>query len=335
MSLGTLERDAPSLFKNGPSALSQLAVYSALALFLMVADARFNVTGPVRQAVSIVIYPMQWAMMQPVRWVSDATGYLQSLESAQDEVQAARKRMAGMALKASQVDLLTQENVHLRGLLGLRGRLEVPAQPAQVIYEAPDSYTRRLVIDKGQSAGVAAGSPVMDELGVLGQVTRVQPFTSEITLLVDRDQAIPVLNPRTGARSVAYGDASNLRADGMELRFMSNDADVQAGDVLTTSGVDGVYPPGLPVAKVVSVERRAESAFTRIYCLPLARMQGSRHVMVLTPLDELKAVEPPDLVAPVAEVESKKGREDKSIQRRSSESSRRLPGQGASESEAP
>src|SRR5690606_17204501 len=137
------------------------------------------------------------------------------------------------------------------------------------------------VLDKGQVAGIEAGSPVVDDLGVLGQVTRVQPFSSEVTLLSDRDQAIPVMVARTGARSVAYGDASNIRTDGMELRFMPNDADVQVGDELVTSGVDGVYMAGLPVAKVIEVERRSQSPFMRIYCEPMARIDGAQHVLVM------------------------------------------------------
>jgi len=149
-----------------------------------------------------------------------------------------------------------------------------------VLYDAADPYTRKVIIDKGLTQGVEAGSPVIDESGVLGQVTRVHPLVSEVTLLTDREHAIPVLNTRTGARSVAYGNPS-ARGGLLELRFMAGNADVQAGDLLTTSGVDGVYPPGLPVAKVLKVERRADSGFARIECAPQALVDGARHVMVL------------------------------------------------------
>ena len=155
-----------------------------------------------------------------------------------------------------------------------------------MLYDTADPYTRRVVVDQGQMAGVELGAPVLDEKGVLGQVTRVHPFVSEVTLLIDRDQAIPVLNLRTGVRGVAYGDPVAGHAGGMELRFMPSNADIQEGDLLTTSGVDGVYPPGLPVANVVRVERRADSAFARIYCVPIAEVQGARHVMLLKPMTE-------------------------------------------------
>lgn len=314
MSIGTLERSAPSMFKQGPSALSQLLAYSALALFLMVADARFKVVEPVRQVVSTVLYPVQWVMVQPIRFFAGGVSYFENLADAQAEAHEARRSMLAMAQRANQSDQLLQENEHLRQLLELRNRVTVPAKAAQVIYDTPDPYARRVVIDKGQVAGLIAGSPVIDERGVLGQVTRVQPFLSEVSLLVDRDQAIPVLNQRTGERSVAYGDPSALRSDGMELRFMPSNADVQEGDLLTTSGVDGVYPSGLPVATVTKVERRAESAFARIYCEPVARLQGARHVMVLTPMDQVL----PDTPHAPLPGEAKE-RADKSVGRRSSE----------------
>ena len=119
--------------------------------------------------------------------------------------------------------------------------------------------------------------------GVLGQVTRVYPLSSEVTLMIDKDAAIPVLNTRTQARSAAFGSAAVV-GGGMEMRFMAGNADVQPGDTVTTSGVDGVYPPGLPVAKVVSVDRKLDSGFARIVLAPIAHPDGVRHVMVIEPI---------------------------------------------------
>lgn len=284
MPLGTLDRTAPTLFKHGPSPLSRLTLYSALALFLMVADARFHVADPLRKAVATVLYPLQWLMLQPVELAGKGAQYFQSLQAAQQAADEASKKMAQMSVRAGEADQLLRENAELRQLLALRERLDTPAQAAQVLYDAADPYTRRIMVDRGQLAGVEPGSPVVDAAGVLGQVTRVFPMLSEVTLLIDRDQAIPVLNLRTGARSVAYGDPVAGPGGGMELRFTPANADVQEGDLLTTSGVDGLYPAGLPVARVLRVERRADSAFARIYCAPLAQVHGARHVMVLKPL---------------------------------------------------
>lgn len=298
MSLGTLERSAPPFFKQGPSALARLAMFSALAVFMMVADARFQLTSPFRQAVATVLYPVQWLMLKPVEFATHGASYFQSLQAAQDDLDTARRRMTLMGQRANQAEQLVMENARLRKLLALRDRLETSAQAAEVVYDTADPFTRRVVLDRGQMGGVELGAPVMDEAGVLGQVTRVFPLVSEVTLLIDRDQAIPVLNVRTGVRGVAYGDPVAGHAGGMELRFMPANADIREEDLLTTSGVDGLYPPGLPVARVVRVERSADSAFARIYCVPLAQVQGARHVVVLKPLGDT-GLPRPESVPPV------------------------------------
>ncbi len=280
MSLGTLDRTPPPIFKQGPSALSKLILFSALALFLMVADSRFNVTQPLRAVLATALYPVQWLALQPVR-VGRAVGdYFITARQAQAQSEAASQIMATQAIRSSQVEQLTLENSRLRKLLDLREQLKVDAVTAEVLYDAADPYTRKIIIGKGMAQGIVLGSPVIDEFGVLGQVTLVHPLVSEVTLIIDRDLAIPVLNVRTGARSLAFGDAG---AGGLELRFMGSTADVQQGDLLTTSGVDGVYPPGLPVARIDTIERRAESAFARIHCIPLALVSGARHLLVLQP----------------------------------------------------
>lgn len=283
MPLGTLDGTPPPFFRQGPSALSKLTFCSVLALFLMVADARFSLVQPLRVVLATVLYPVQWLALRPVVWSQESSKYLESRSTSQSNEEATRRKLDLQSLRANQVEQLSLENARLRQLLGLRERVTTPSLTAQVLYDAADPYTRKVIIDRGMSTGVEAGSPVLDEAGVLGQVTRVYPLVSEVTLVTDRDQAIPVLNTRTGARGVAFGDPA-LRANGLELRFMAANADVQVGDLLTTSGVDGVYPPGLPVAKVSKVDRRADSAFARISCLPLALVAGVGHVMVLKPL---------------------------------------------------
>ena len=293
MPLGTLDRTPPPFFKQGPSALSKLMVCSALAIFLMVADTRFRITGPLRSVVAIVLYPVQWLAMQPVHAVDWSGQYFESLRTAQAAEARVRQELAAQAVRAHQVEDLALENARLRALLELRERVTTPSQAAQVLYEAADPYTRKVIIDKGQAQGVVPGSPVIDESGVLGQVTRVHPVVSEVTLITDRDQAIPVLNARTGQRSAAYGDPTGTHGGSLELRFMAGNADVQVGDLLTTSGIDGVYPPGLPVAKVDKIERRADSAFARIYTRPQASVDGARHVMVLKPVGSQLPARPP------------------------------------------
>jgi rod shape-determining protein MreC len=152
---------------------------------------------------------------------------------------------------------------------------------------------------------VALGAPVVDDQGVIGQVTRVYALVSEVTLLADKEAAIPVLNPRTQQRAAAFGVGGNPGA--MELRFTSANADVQPGDVLQTSGIDGVYPPGLPVARVVTVERRVETGFARIALAPVAPPDGVRHVLVLEPLSRQMPARPEPVVPEKPEKAPKKG----------------------------
>lgn len=300
MPLGTLDRSPPPFFKQGPSALSKLVVFSALALFLMVADVRFQLTKPIRSALATALYPVQWLVLQPVQALSQAGGYFTSLHQAQRSEAVALQRLAAQAGQSLQLDQLQLENQRLRELLSMRERITTPATGAQVLYDAADPYSRKVVIDRGQTHGIQPGSPVIDDSGVLGQVTRVYPLVSEVTLLVDRDQTIPVLNTRTGARNVAYGQPS-ATGDGMELRYTLANADIVEGDLLTTSGVDGVYPPGLPVARVTQVERRAESSFTRIRCEPLARVQGALHLLVLTPVGPSLPPSRPEAKSPLTQ----------------------------------
>ncbi len=283
MPLGTLGREPPPFFRQGPSALSKLAVCSALAVLMMVADVRFNVMQEVRMVLAAVLYPVQWLALRPVVLGQFGVQYFSALTVAQAEKEAALKASSVQSLRANQVEQLLLENTRLRKLLVLRDRLQSNAVAAQVIYDAADPFSRKVVIDKGAYDQVALGSPVLDESGVLGQVTRVYPMASEVTLITDRDHAIPVLNTRTGARGVAFGDVST-RADAMEVRYMAANADVAIGDLLTTSGVDGVYPPGLPVARVEKVERRVDAVFARIDCVPLAAVAAAGHVLVLEPV---------------------------------------------------
>jgi rod shape-determining protein MreC len=305
MPLGTLDRTPPPFFKQGPSALSKLMVCSALALFLMVADARFKITQPLRAAVATVLFPVQWLALRPVLAVRIASDYFESLGSAQAREQAARRKLAEQSLRASQNEQLVLENQQLRKMLALRERTTSPAQAAEVLYEAADPYTRKVIIDKGLTQGIEPGSPVIDEAGVIGQVTRVHPLISEVTLVTDSEHAVPVLNTRTGVRGIAYGDP---HGSGLELRYMATNADVQAGDLLTTSGVDGVYPAGIPVAKVEKVEKRPDSAFARIVCKPQALVEGARHVMVVKPVSTQMPPRPaPEETAPA----SKKGAQRK------------------------
>jgi rod shape-determining protein MreC len=287
MPLGTLDRTPPSFFRQGPSALSKLIFFSALALFLMVADVRFRMLEPLRAAVTVALLPVQRTLAVPLDILQGGSTYMQGLAAAEAEVRTARRTLVAQSELAARAEVLAQENERLRGLLDLSNALQVRTIAAEVMFEAADPFSRKVFIDRGQAQGVVVASPVINENGVLGQVTRVFPLSAEVTLMTDREFAIPVLNMRTRQRSVAFGGASSTHSSGtqggIELRFMSGNADVQEGDMLQTGGLDGVYPPGLAVARVLKVERRAEGGFARVSLAPAATSDGVRHVLVLEP----------------------------------------------------
>lgn len=278
------ERRTPHIFAHGTSPATKLVLFGLLSLVLMVVDGRMHITSPVRQAVATAIYPLQWLMGQPVQLWQQGQQYMKDLRQAQQEIEAAHKQALLLGERINHVEYLEQENERLRGLLELRARVPTRALTAEVSYEAPDPFTNRLVIDKGLLAGVRAGAPVLDSSGVLGQVTEVFALTSEVRVVTDREQTVPVMNLRTGLRMVASGEARQRPGKGLELRFVPAGSDVQEGDMLVTSGIDGYYPPGMPVGVIDFVEAHSDAPFVRIFAQPIAKIHSARYVMVLEPV---------------------------------------------------
>ncbi len=279
--LGTFESTPPPFFRQGYSSLTKLIFFSALSVFLMVADRRLTVIGPLRSTIATALNPAQRALLIPVNWVTTSTDYARNLHDAVSSEAQTRKALVEQSHKALQADQLAAENRRLRALLELRPSVTVKSMAADVLYEAGDLYSRKIYIDRGSAQGVVGGSPVMTELGLVGQVTRIYPLTAEVTLLVDKEAAVPVLNARTNQRYAAYGGTGPDAP--MELRFVSASSDLQEGDKLYTSGLDGTYPPGLPVGTVTDVQRGPAGGFSRIIVKPEASMERLHHVLVLDP----------------------------------------------------
>ena len=281
MALESLDRSPPPFFRVGFAPLTKLFFFSALSLLLVFGDKQLQFTKPLRAGLSTLILPVQWLVLQPGEALSAMGSYFQNLDQAQKNLKAAELKVLQQSVRSQQVEQLQIENQNLRQLMGLQANMAVASQTAEVLFDVPDPYNQRIVIDRGLLKNVALGSPVIDAGGVVGQVTRVYPLTSEVTLLTDRDQSIPVLNSRTGARNITSGDVlAGLPM--IELKFVPASADVKEGDLLTTSGIDGVYPAGLQVARISHIERRVDISFARIHARPLAELKG-RHVLVLQP----------------------------------------------------
>ena len=284
MALDSLDRSPPPFFRQGLPALSKLVLLGLLSLLLMSADHRFGLSRPVRSAISVVLAPMQWVALLPQRASASLQAYFTGIDEARDAAQQYQARTIAQAQRLQQAEQLLQENLHLRELLELRNDMAGPAKAVQALYETADPYSHNIVIDKGALSGITPGSAVVDVAGVVGQVTRVYPLSSEVTLLTDRDQSIPVLNARTGHRYIAAGDPTTLGGS-LELRFVPASADLQDGDLLTTSGIDGVYPAGLQVGRIRQIDRRIDNAFAKVHATPMAQARG-RHMLVLPPVSD-------------------------------------------------
>ena len=275
-----MEQAAPPLFKQGPSALARLFFFAVLAMTLLVADTRFDALRYARGVLGTALYPVQRGVLAPTEWLGGIARHFESLERVESANQQLAREKAALAQTALRAASLEAENAHLRGLVGLREGLKAKSVAAEILYDARDPFSRKVIIDRGAGDGVDRGQPVIDEAGVVGQVTRVFAMSSEVTLLTDREQAIAVQNLRTGVRGIAYGGSNGGSAGFVDLRFMPSNVDVQKDDLLVTSGLDGVFPQGLPVARVQSVERNAAYQFARILCMPLGGTERNRHVLI-------------------------------------------------------
>ncbi|WP_244847643.1 rod shape-determining protein MreC [Caballeronia sp. SL2Y3] len=299
-----MEYSPPPLFKQGPSALARLIFFVVLAIALLVSDVRFNTLEIVRGILGAGLYPLQRAALVPRDIFMGAADLAVTSATLRSENRKLADKNLELSIKAGDAAQLNIENAHLRALLNLQSRATTQTTPAEIQYDTRDPFTQKVVIGKGSQQGIQDGAPVVDEEGVIGQVTRVFPMQSEVTLLTDKDQAVPVQIARTGLRSVIYGTP---KGDTLDLRFVPISADVQVGDQLVTSGLDGVYPPGLAVAKVLRVDKQADTAFARVVCVPVAAVRGARQLLVL----HYNVNVPPNPVEVEAAAAAKEAKENK------------------------
>jgi rod shape-determining protein MreC len=294
-----MDRSPPPFFKQGPSANARLAFFALLGIALLVIDSRTGMLNAMRQGIGTVLYPLQRTLLVPRDALSLSSDYFGEINRLRAENAELRRIETANARMLLQVEQLAQENRQLRELTGARDRSAVRSVVAEVLYDTRDPFTRKLVLDKGLQQGVASGQPVVDANGVVGQITRVFPLSAELTLITDRNMTIPVQVQRNGMRAIAFGGAEPGR---MELRFMSVNADLKDGDVVVTSGLDSLYPAGLPVGRIVSVDRGRTGNFARVLVDPIAGVDQSRMLLVLL-VDRTGL--PPVPAAPEASVDAR------------------------------
>ena len=277
-----MEHTPPAFFNRGPAPVVRLTFFALLSLALIVLDARFRYTEGLRGALAVATQPFQVAASAPVAAVRRAADFCASQSQLSAENVELRTKLAEARLAAQRFEAAAAEGSRLKQLMGAAERFPGSAAPAEILYNGRDPFSRRVLVDKGTRDGVRPGSPVIDEAGVVGQVTRVHALLAEVTLLTDKDQAIPIQVVRNGLRAVAFGGGTSGL---LELRYLAANAEIVNGDKLVTSGIDGVYPPGLPVATVTRVERDATNIFARVLCQPAAGIDRGRIVLLLTPIE--------------------------------------------------
>ncbi|MFC7652386.1 rod shape-determining protein MreC [Pseudoduganella danionis] len=285
-----MEYSPPPLFKQGAPARVKMMVFACISIALLLADSRVRTLQTVRKVAGTILYPLQMAALMPRDALYGVGDYFSSLSSLEKQVRELKRQQIASALLLQQAQQRVAENNQLRRLIDAREHLPIKSMLAEILYDARDVNSRKIILDRGSQQGLVLGLPVIDNQGVVGQVTRVFPFTSEVTLLTDKEQAIPVQLLRNGLRSVAYGRG---KAGTLELRFTAPNADIQVGDIVVTSGLDGVYPAGLAVARVSQVENSAAGSFGGVICQPLGGISNNAQLLVLLSVPDMPP-RPPD-----------------------------------------
>lgn len=272
------EREAISLFKRGPGAEFRLLVLVVLSLALLVIDARWTVLEPVRQNLSLALYPFQRLVLLPGEVAGSINNWIDAGKLVRTEKEALQRQRIELAQLATHAAQLDAENQQLRRLLNVADRALQDSVAVEVLYEPANAFNRHLVFNKGSSSGIRPGMPVIDEGGVVGQVVRVTPFTSEAALLTDDKVSIPVQILRNGLRLILFGGSVPGK---VEVRFLTAETDILSGDTLVTSGVGGLFPAGLPVARVDEVRHDSALGFSLALATPLAHPERYRHFLIL------------------------------------------------------
>lgn len=265
---------------------NKLIVLVVLSVILLVLDNHYSGVGKGKKYAALLLYPMQWVSNKPVQLYE----YINNLFQSQDYLLNENKRLtsenARLKMEARQVSLQSRELSELKTLAQLQELGLSSSATAEVVSSGDDPLaSNHLIINKGSQAGVVTGDAVVDEHGLMGQVTELQHLSSKISLITDNHIVIPVMVERTGVRTLVYGGGGTL-----SLRYFPTDADLQPNDVLLTSGLDSVYPVGIPVARVVQTSRNAGTPYYKVVLQPSAALHASKYVLVLPQKEQAQAV---------------------------------------------
>jgi rod shape-determining protein MreC len=294
-------QQTPAFFVRGPSPFSRMVFFCALSVSIMAIDARLNYLSHVRQAFIAALHPLEVLANAPSEWYRDINKYFSVHNQLVQENYALKQQAFEHQVMLQRLSTIQAENVHLRSLLNG----DIPIQPKAILGEIShmgrDPFTHTVVVNRGSQHNIKAGQAVVDSNGVIGQVTRVYPFTSEVTLITDKELSIPIQIERNQLRAIAFGEGNNT----LDIPYLPANVDIKVGDKLVTSGIDGVYPAGLAVATVTKIEQNSESPFAKIVSTPVAGVSNHLQLLLLE-LPEAKESDTPQ-PASAEVIEHKKG----------------------------
>ncbi len=269
------------LFQRG-SPFTRLVFFIAISIALMVADQRYHHLDSVRDVLSGAIAPLRYAVDMPSQAIDWAATGLATRGRLIERVEHLERINLRLRARQQRFETLRSENDRLRTLLESSAKREDRVLISELLSVDLDPYRQQVVINHGSQSGAYRGQPVIDAEGVMGQLIEVGPMTSTALLISDPNHALPVQINRNGLRTIASGTGE---PDRLELLYIPNNADIQVGDLVVTSGLGGTFPANYPVASVDVVERRPGQPFARVEARPMAKLGRSREVLLVWPDD--------------------------------------------------
>jgi rod shape-determining protein MreC len=272
------------LFNKGPSLLSKLLLLTFISIILMGVDFRFHYLKEIRQFTNVFTKPLHAVLNLPNDIYNVTAQYFSNQSRLIHDNETLKLDIDQLKGDLQRLDFIDQENDRLRNLLEVKNTHKFKTEAVSIIYSRFDPFNQKIIIDGGQNKDFQPGQPVIDALGLVGQISSVYPETSEVTLIIDKKMSVPIQIQRNGLRAITNGNGQN---ETISLSYLPNSVDVVKGDILKTSGIDTIYPEGIAVAEVLEINHDPKLPFARIICKPLSAIHNHSHVLVVTPINKM------------------------------------------------
>ena len=272
------------LFNKGPSLLSKLLLLIFISILLMGIDFRFHYLKSIRQFTNVLTKPFHAVLNLPIDIYDFTTQYFSNQSHLIHENETLKLNIDALKADLQRLDYIDQENDQLRNLLEVRNTHKFKTEAVSIIYSRFDPFNQKIIIDGGQNKDFQPGQPVIDALGLVGQISSVFPETSEVTLIIDKKMSVPIQIQRNGLRAITNGNGQN---ETISLSYLPNSVDVMKGDILKTSGIDTIYPEGIAVAEILEIKHDPKLPFAKIICKPISAIRNHSHVLVVTPINKI------------------------------------------------